>query len=526
MPLLSVRLLGALGLVDAQDLFLNQNRLEEKTTQGRCLFSEACWPSDDELRQLGGSLDGDLLLSNDGGSWRAAKHLKNKLLDITPGAIVMAESPADVQAAMQYAYGRKLAVSVKSTGSCYNGNCLEEGSFHVDLSRMKTIQVDKDNMVLLAQPGTNFAEIYKLVDKHDVVVVGGMCNGVGPVGYSLGGGHGPLIRSYGLASDNIVSVDLVTPSGDLVHVSDDENSSLMRALRGGGGGAFGIVTSIAMRLHPAPSQMVSVSCTWPMSQSSQRVGESTIADWHSRVMPALPNEWQTYTVGMKSPLGPKAPGWNPFTMDGLFNVEGLYNGVWSDEMLKSIDDLLNLGKDHQLGCELKNFSSFNSWHAQAWFASEGPIDFRVKMASSFASPNFDSQAHAKLMVDSVLALPSVAINMMFGVQLGGKILAPDVENSISPDFRNGLFFQENDADWNFAWADKEQMSWASTVGDAFAALDGFSGTYLNEMDPIGRGERGTYENNVWGSEIFAKLQAEKKKWDAAGLFDGVQSVHN
>jgi len=295
---------------------------------------------------------------------------------------------------------------------------------------------------------------------------------------------------------------------------------------GGGGGAFGIVTSIAMRVHPAPSQMVSVSCTWGMSKKGASETESMIADWHSRVMPALPDEWQTYTVAMKGPYGPKAPGWSPLTMNGLFNVEGLYNGPWSDQMLTSIDDLLNLGKDQQLHCELTNFSSLKLWHDQAWFASEGPIDYRVKMASSFAQSNFDSQGHAKVMVDTVAALPATAINMMFGVQLGGKILKPDLPNSISEAFRNGLLFQENDADWNFARADKNQMTWASEVGDAFAGLRGFAGTYVNEMDPVGRGDRGTYEDLVWGSETFARLQAEKKKWDSDGLFDCKQCVHN
>lgn len=527
MPFPCLRLLGVLSLVEAQDVFLSENTFlgRNNAMQGRCLSSDACWPSVDDLRQLGGSLQGDLLLSGDQ-DWSAAKHLKNKLLDITPGAIVMAESAADVQAAMRFASDKKLGVSVKSTGSCYNGNCMEEGSLHIDLTRMNTIQVDKDDMVLLAQPGTNFAEIYKLVDQHDVVVVGGMCNGVGPVGYSLGGGHGPLIRSYGLGADNIVSLDLVMANGDLVHASDDENSDLMRALRGGGGGAFGIVTSIAMRLHPAPSQMVSVSCTWPLRKNEESDMESMIADWHSRVMPALSDEWQTYTVMMKSSFGPKAPGFNPLTMNGLFNIEGLYNGPWSDQMLKSIDNLLNLGKDQQLSCELQNFSSFKLWHDQAWFASEGPIDFRVKMASSFAQPNFDSQEHAKVMVDTVVSLPSTAFNMMFGVQLGGKILKPDLPNSISEDFRNGLFFQENDADWSFARGDKTQMAWASEVGDAFAAVGGFTGTYVNEMDPVGRGDRGTYENLVWGSETFARLQAEKKKWDSEGLFDCKQCIHN
>lgn len=523
--LVGASLVGSwLGVVDAQDLFLGRQQHED-VNQGRCLFAQSCWPSASDWNSLSGSLQGDLVFAGDS-KWKGAIKLKNKLLDIAPGAVVMAESAADVQAAVRFASDNNLATSVKSTGSCYNGNCMLEGSLHIDLSRMNTNKVDKDKMELLAQPGTNFAELYELCDNYDVLVVGGMCNGVGPVGYSLGGGHGPLIRSYGLGADNIVSVDIVTANGDLVHASDSENSDLLWALRGGGGGAFGIVTSIAMRLHPAPSQMVSIECTWPMVHHGNRVGESVIQDFHSKIMPALPNEWQTYSVAMKLPLGPSATGYNPLTMSGLFNVEGLYNGPWSQTMLNSIDDLLQLGKEEQLACTMKNFSSFKLWHDQAWFASEGPIDFRVKLASSFAQPNYDSQAHAKLVVDTIQALPVQAINMMFGVQLGGKVLNPDHDTSISPDFRNGLFFQENDADWNFASADKKQMTWASEVGDAFAALSGFEGTYVNEIDPVGRGAKGTYEELVWGREKFAQLQGVKKKWDSEDVFDCEQCVHS
>jgi FAD/FMN-containing dehydrogenase len=317
---------------------------------------------------------------------------------------------------------------------------------------------------------------------------------------------------------------LVAASGELVHVSADENSELLWALRGGGGGAFGIVVSIALRVHPAPPQMVSLSCAWPLSSGGKRVGEPIVADWHSRVMPALPDQWQTYTVAMKSPLGPKVPGWNYFTMNGLLVVEGLYNGPWSQNMLDSVKEVLDLGKEHQLKCELANFSSFNQWHDQAWFASEGPVDFRVTLASSFAQANFDHVGHSKLIVDTVMALPVDAVNMMFGVQLGGKVAKPDSNASVSANFRNAVFFQENDADWNFAWADKQQMAWTRQVGDAMAALDGFSGSYMNEPDASK--PRGVYEDLFWGNATFSKLQTLKRKWDTEAMFDCPQCVHN
>jgi len=319
-------------------------------------------------------------------------------------------------------------------------------------------------------------------------------------------------------------VDLVAANGELVRASANENSELLWALRGGGGGAFGIVVDMSLRVHTAPRQMVSLSCAWPLSRGGKRAGQPIVADWHASIMPYLPKEWQFYNVAMKSPLGPKVPGWNYLTMNGVFIVEGLYNGAWSQGMLDSVEPLLQLGKEEQLKCDFSNFSSFHEWHSQAWFASEGPIDFRVQLASSFAQPNFDHEAHAKLMVDTVTALPANAVNMMFGVQLGGKVANPDQETSISANFRNALFFQENDADWNFGRADEHQVAWAREVGDAMAALDGFSGSYLNEPDPSKA--RGVYEDLFWGNETFAALQAVKQQWDPESMFECKQCVHN
>jgi hypothetical protein len=161
-------------------------------------------------------------------------------------------------------------------------------------------------------------------------------------------------------------------------------------------------------------------------------------------MPSLPKEWMFYTMGMRTPLGPHVPKFNYVTMNGLIIVEGLYNGP-ADQMLNSTAGLMNLGKAYQLKCELANFTTFKSWHDQSWFASEGPIAFRTYMASSFAQPEFDHIAHAKLVTDTVTSLPLNAINMMFGVQLGGAVSQKGAQTSVSADFRSALMMQENDS---------------------------------------------------------------------------------
>lgn len=161
-----------------------------------------------------------------------------------------------------------------------------------------------------------------------------------------------------------------------------------------------------------------------MQRNNKPVGQPILADW-LRTMPSLENEWQFFTVAMKRPLGPKVLKWNTLTMNGLVVIEGLYNGPYGQRMRASVDAVVALGKAEQLECEFTNHSSFKAWHDQAWFADEGPVAFRTYMASSFTQPHFNRTAHAALVTDTVTALPADAINMMFGVQLGGKVSQPD-----------------------------------------------------------------------------------------------------
>ena len=170
--------------------------LQVVSASSKCTGANAsCWPSDDELEDLGKSLSGDLYLPNkvlDWCGWSKATYLHNKRIDQKPSAAIMAETAADVQAVVSFAFARNLLLSVKSTGHCYSGNCMSDDSLHLDLSRMNNVTVVTDAMMVFIEPGSNFDALYSAADAAEVLAAGGMCGTVGPVGFSLGGGHGPL----------------------------------------------------------------------------------------------------------------------------------------------------------------------------------------------------------------------------------------------------------------------------------------------------------------------------------------------
>lgn len=138
---------------------------------------------------------------------------------------------------------------VKCGGHSLAGySTIDDYGFVINLSKMKSVSVGSGTAVV--QAGALWKDVYSKMENQ--LVTGGLCPSVGVGGYTLGGGYSALSRKYGLAIDNVISTTMVTASGDSVVVANDStNPDLFWALRGGGGGNFGIVTDFTFKTHPA-----------------------------------------------------------------------------------------------------------------------------------------------------------------------------------------------------------------------------------------------------------------------------------
>jgi FAD/FMN-containing dehydrogenase len=114
---------------------------------------------------------------------------------------------------------------------------------------MKGIAIDPLQATATAEGGVVWGELNDAAAEHGLAVTGGAVSGTGIAGYTLGGGLGWLMARHGLASDNLLAVELVTAEGDLLRVDGASHADLFWALRGGGGN-FGVATSFTYRLHP------------------------------------------------------------------------------------------------------------------------------------------------------------------------------------------------------------------------------------------------------------------------------------
>jgi FAD/FMN-containing dehydrogenase len=202
----------------------------------------------DELQVLEATLSGEILRSGDEG-YEEARRVHNGLIDKEPALIARCRGTADVVNAIALARDRGLEISVRGGGHSIAGRGVTTGGLMIDLSPMKGIHVDPRSRTSRAQGGVTWGEFNRENAVHGLATTGGVVSTTGVGGLTLGGGFGWLMGKCGLSVDNLLSVELVTASGDVLRVSAEEHPDLFWALRGGGAN-FGVAASLEFRLHP------------------------------------------------------------------------------------------------------------------------------------------------------------------------------------------------------------------------------------------------------------------------------------
>ena len=203
------------------------------------------------LDQLERQISGRVLSPEHPG-YDETRAVHNGLVDRRPALIVCARTSGDVVAALEIARDAGLEVSVRGGGHNVAGRAVTEGGVMIDLAEMKNITIDPEHAMATAEAGVRWSEFNDAAAAHGLAVTGGAVSTTGIAGLTLGGGLGWLMSKYGLAADNLQAVELVTASGEVLEVDAATHPDLFWALRGGGGN-FGIATSLTYRLHPVPT---------------------------------------------------------------------------------------------------------------------------------------------------------------------------------------------------------------------------------------------------------------------------------
>ena len=198
--------------------------------------------------ELAAAVRGRVIRPGDG-DYDEARAVWNASHDRRPALIVKCAGPADVMKAVEFGSSQHLRIAVRGGSHSIAGFSTVDDGLVIDLSDMTAVSVDPTRRRVSVQGGATWADVDHETQAHGLAVTGGLVSTTGVGGFTLGGGIGWLLRKYGLACDNLVSADVVTADAQLVHASANENADLFWALRGGGGN-FGIATSLEFQLHP------------------------------------------------------------------------------------------------------------------------------------------------------------------------------------------------------------------------------------------------------------------------------------
>jgi FAD/FMN-containing dehydrogenase len=246
---------------------------------------EAAGISKRALRELRSAVRGRVLVPRD-----SSRIVYNRRFEGgRPDAVVHAENTADVAAAVRWANRFDVRVVARSGGHSYAGYCTTSDGIVIDLSKLRGVRVGRGRATV--GPGAQLIDVQHALTRRGVSVPSGSCPSVGIAGLALGGGHGLAGRRFGLTSDNLIEARVVTADGRVRQVDADTNEALYWACRGGGGGNFGIATSLTLKTHRARGAAWFI-VSWPWSQV-----EEALAAWQAFAPEAPPALTSIFSLG-------------------------------------------------------------------------------------------------------------------------------------------------------------------------------------------------------------------------------------
>lgn len=249
------------------------------------------------VRELTTHLDPAVVVTS-GPAYEDTRRVWNGAVTNKPALVVRARTPDDVRAAVRAARDHGVPLSVRAGGHDWAGRSLRDGGLVIDLTAMRQVTVHADERVAVVGGGVTGADVIAAAAPHGLVAVTGTVGTVGLTGLTLGGGYGLLSGRFGLAVDNLLGADLVLADGRLVTVDSETEPELFWAIRGGGGN-FGVVTAMRVRLHPV-DRVLGGLIGYPLAQAD------TVLTSLNEILATTPDELTVQTVLFTGPDG--APG--------------------------------------------------------------------------------------------------------------------------------------------------------------------------------------------------------------------------
>ncbi len=425
--------------------------------------------------------------------YNKARTIWNAMINKKPGVIVRCSGVADVITSVNIARDSNLLLAVHGAGHNIAGNSVCDGGIMIDLSQMNSVRIDPKSKKAFVEPGAILGDFDHEAQAFGLATPLGINSTTGVSGLTLGGGFGWLTRKHGMTIDNLISADVITADGELVHTNENQKPDLFWAIRGGGGN-FGIVTLFEFQLHKVGPEVLAGLMVFPFKDAK------SILKKYRKFVQKIPNELNVWAILRQAPPLPFLP--KKVHGKEVVILAILYSGE-IEQGQKLIKPLRRFAKAHG--------EHTGAMPYEAWQQGFDPL-LTPGARNYWKSHNFSELNDGALdaIIEYAGKLPSPQCEIFIGL-LGGKAA------KVSPDARaygnrDANFILNVHSRWDKAKDDTKCISWARDFFDVSAPY-ATGGVYINfvtqdETDRIAA----AYGKN------YKKLVRIKNKYDPNNLF--------
>ena len=437
-------------------------------------------------------LRGQLLRPGDD-AYDSARKVWNGMIDRRPALIARCAGVEDITACVDFARDHDLLIAVRGGGHNVAGSAVCDGGLVVDLSSMRSVQVDPKTRTARAASGATWGDFDRETQAFGLATTGGFVSSTGIAGLTLGGGLGWLMCNFGLSCDNLLSVEMVTADGSVVTASDTENADLFWAVRGGGGN-FGIVSAFEYRLRPL-GQLFGGLLIHPFERA-----EEALRFFRDFAMTA-PDELTSAAGLLTSPEGTRA-----------IAIVLVYSGPL-EEGARLLQPIRAFGppiEDH--------IGAMSYREVQTMLDATVPAGRRYYWKSSFLSGLSDEGI--AVLVERFGDVPSPQSQVLIE-RLGGAVSRVGRDETVF-DHRDAPFNLLVMSAWSDAAGDRVNIAWARETWKAMQPLSS-GGVYVNYLGE--EADEGIERiKAAYGPEKYERLATIKSKYDPQNLFRMNQNI--
>jgi len=490
--------------------------------------------SDKQIEDLSSKLQGYALEPSDS-RYRTTTQIDNGRVQLHPGVVVLPSNANDIVQTLRFVRDNHLPFTIKAGGHSAAGYCLNDRGVVLDMLHLNKITFDKKKETVTVGMGARWKAVYEHMEDTGtgLIPVGGGCPTVAPAGFIQGGGYSFVSRSYGMGVDNLLSLTIITPDCERRVVGVDSTSAedrdLFWACRGGGGGNFGIVTEMTLRVQkPHSKKMLVGQIQFPIEQGPE------VIEYYNEWVETLPDAMAVYGRWGKQPDAqiqqlhdavivrrrpPNQLNPDPLKKLKVVSLTPVFNGPF-EEGMDLLHDLLKLGP---INANLFNMT-LPEWEEYNGFTTL-VANRSAYIKSLILKPGTMTAKVAKIFV-KYMSSPRDENNcpnddsFVVWTHAGGAISRKSPEETAFWH-RDARFIPELKAIWDIDQPGDTQknVEWANKFFAELAQESDASGAYVNYIDPLLH----DWPRMYYGDN-YERLETIKRKIDPDNIFSFQQSI--